>query len=339
MMTGLLRGIEGESKSAELGLYEVAWRSFAKLRAGQMHVYSEETGFLEYLYNQVISSKEELPILLYNRNVGVGFLLASYVLEKLKRPPTKEIENIDRIIKIIKKYSWYDYDGETLYALTLLSTAKCAALKNVDITALLKDQFDHYLRKLTRFNITARDLENLLFITLALINTGEYVERHWDQLLKVVTNEFIKDKAHDDLNVIGIYGTALSELVIKAKIKRMVKLVRNHEFRLLLKSTLKHINDISKTGNLRLDISAKLELAKYSLEIANKKILKISRLRSLKLQYAIYAFAIALLMYLIPSETARIAVVVLAASHIAEALFGKNIFIGRVLKLFSKIST
>ena len=341
--TALVFPTTKEAQSLE-ELYGLAWYTYSKLERKDLHPASELVGSLEALIDEVLEYKNRLPYILYYRKAAVGILLSLYVLLKLKRVKYSTYKDlVHKVINIMDRWSWYDYHAEVIYAASLLSTV----VPDIDKNKLLKLAEKSYRRgclKVEEFKALQEDVENILYSILTFIKLKRYHNK-LKIFIEILIKDYFVNRVFQDVNTLTLYCITFSRIYKHLNFiqrKQNVETVRRYLRPAFneLKKIAKHeyLTELNEEKLLRLDIKAKIELAKYEIGTIKRIVRRYTMFKRQRIKYElailILIIYLTLTSYIIADYNMRIIcqlpVSITVCEYVIEDLTGKR-FISKAI--------
>ena len=335
-------------------LYSLAWYAYSKLEQEDLYPTSELVVTLEALLDKIFMYEDRLPYILYHRGAGIGILLSLYILLRLKRREYNTCKDIiGRIIDIIDGWSWYDHNAEVIYAASLLSTVALNIDKN-GLLQLAEESYKKGCSRIKEFKALQEDVENILYSILVFIELGKYKNK-LREFINVLTKDYLVGRVFQDVNTLALYCITLSRVYRHLSFnqrRKNVEVVRKYlrpaikELRKIIKH--EYLTELDKEELLRLDVKAKIELAKFEIKNVGKIIRHYTILEKQKRKYGYTILTLIVYLMLIsyisvdPSTRlfSQLLVSVPVCEYVIEDLTGKRIVskaISRLANLLLKI--
>lgn len=279
-------------------IYDAAWYAYSLLETKNHAALDEAVVVLTRLMGEALYIPSHLPILLYNRRLAVGLLLSYHVMAKTKRLTSDKEKLLPKILDIMENYSsWYNHNGEVLFALYKLSGSISKVLRKTYVTNLAKEAFDALYEKLEKGMITVEDVENISFITCILVEDQVNIEK--EKLSSVLSSNSVYRLAKKYTNTLPIYAFALSSFILKSGIRE--RAILYDKFYGRVQEVHQQLTDFDKVhGNLvKPAIKAKILLAKNLAIRARTLLEQYSMLERAKRRYATVAIASITALYLV----------------------------------------
>ena len=274
-----------------VNLYNLAWQAYTKLEMDLLIKSSREVSDLEFLLSKLPRGRRQLHTLLYNKQLGIGVLLSCYVLKSMRILSNASKEWIHSIINTMKKFSWYDLDGETLFVLSLVIRGFHITENAAEIWNKIGEVLEQSLYDLRRSNITLKRAKDILFLIWSYIKSEVGSDEELMTFLRVLSDEHFMCCVEKDTETFAIYSIVLSELV-----KRVECLWEKEEIngRLLIDAIKERVMYIHRTLNAlkyevdkskvfgKIHLIAKIELALHEADEVRQKLIIHSEIEKLK---------------------------------------------------------
>ena len=281
-------------------IYGLAWKAFTRAERDELIPADESLTLLRSMLEDILRSGERLPYILYDRRAGTGVLLSAYVLSKLGSRPRLPSSKLKRVVEIQREWDWYDFNGETLFALYLLSRNRPDIINRRDILSILDAKYYETKEKIERFEALTEDISRAIFIILARI----YERRCEKNCIDFLLNSYLLSRVIQDLELLAIYCCTLARCI-----RRMKSSLKRERYRALLKGLslvrrrlrsylkMETIKKLYEENVIRKDLDAKIELAKHELKITIRQLRRYQRREREKRHtaYELVAIAMALL--------------------------------------------
>ena len=276
---------------SELGIlpdiYGLAWYTFSKIESKSGGPVSEALTDLNYLLGSLLEEDAGLAVVVYDKRTAIGMMLAYYILGKNGKLSKSRMDALfNGLLDIVGKcYSWYDYDGEVIFALHKLSEAFPEIEKKVHLQDLIKDAYSKYNQRLREYEARDSDIEGLLYLLWIRATSKESKDLPSEDLQTLLDNKYMRERVARNPMLMVLYAIVLSELINRinffkrGKMFDKIKPILNET-----KTCLDKTASILSQAEL-LDIKGKLELAKYKLELAEKALRDFSELERQKREH------------------------------------------------------
>jgi hypothetical protein len=268
----------------ESDIYGLAWYTFSKIESKSGGSVSEALTDLNYLLGSLLEEDAGLAVVLYDKRMAIGMMLAYYILRKNGKLSKSRMDALfNGLLDIVGKcYSWYDYDGEVIFALHKLSEAFPEIEKKVHLQDLIKDSYSKYNQRLREYEARDSDIEGLLYLLWIRAASKESKDLPSEDLQTLLDNKYMRERVARNPMLMVLYAIVLSELINRinffkrGKMFDKIKPILNET-----KTCLDKTASILSQAEL-LDIKGKLELAKYKLELTERALRTFSELKRQK---------------------------------------------------------
>jgi len=265
-------------------IYGLAWHTLSKIESKSGGSVSEALTVLNYLLGSLLEEDAGLAVVLYDKRTAVGMMLAYYILRKdgkLSKSRTDVLFN--GLLDIAGKYySWYDYDGEAIFALYKLSEVFPEIEGKVHLQDLIKGAYSTYDQRLREYKARDNDIESLLYMLWIRAISKEPKDLLLEDLQTLLDNEYMRERAARNPMLMVLYTIALSEHINRISFFERGKMF--DKIKPILDETKTRLDETASilSQTELLDVRGKLELAKYKLELVEKALRTFSELERQK---------------------------------------------------------
>ena len=258
------------NRLGQMDIYDISWYSFYLYKIGRLNRYSNIVSHLTEKFNAILADSDKLKLTMYSRKTGVGLILGYYVLKKIGQMP--RIDNLDYIIQIIKKYNWYAYNGEILFALDMLIRDQKLVKRNTNVIQAIEKRSEELYKKLRNYNLDLNELKDLCYLLLC----KTFNIRFKSEFKDIIFSDYIQGKSRLTLETYYLYIWAFSNYIISYPKVQLIKDIK------YLQEKFRHISPLTYPRNLPLSLLAKIKLAKFNYNKARKRLKRYIYLRNEK---------------------------------------------------------
>jgi len=278
-------------------IYGLAWHTLSKIESKSGGSISEALTDLNYLLGSLLEEDAGLAVVLYDKRTAVGMMLAYYILRKDGKLSKSRMDVLfNGLLDIAGKcYSWYDSDGEVIFALYKLSEVFPEIEEKVHLQDLIKGAYSTYDQRLREYKARDNDIESLLYMLWIRAISKEPKDLLLEDLQTLLDNEYMRERAARNPMLMVLYTIALSEHINRISFFERGKMF--DKIKPILDETKTRLNETASVLSQAelLDVKGKLELAKYKLELVEKALRTFSELERQKREHFIITFLVLML--------------------------------------------